>query len=69
MGQHTDNTASLNSAAVAELIEAAPKLSDYLDGYLQWQREQGNDPVGLDIAETDIAVFRAALARCRGGES
>ena len=58
-----------NMAAVAELIEAAPKLSDYLDGYLQWQREQGNDPVGLDIAETDIAVFRAALARCRGGES
>lgn len=48
--------------AVVELIEAAPALSDYLDGYLAWQREQGNDPIGLIIAEADIARFRAAIA-------
>lgn len=54
-------------AAVAELIEAAPNLSDYLDGYVMWQRKQGRDPVGLEIAENDIARFRAALARVGGG--
>ena len=53
-------------AAVAELIEAAPALHDYLEGYLYWQREQGEDPAGLDIAAFDIARFRAALARVGG---
>ena len=34
------------STAVAELAVSSTNLSDYLDGYLHWQRTQGNDPVG-----------------------
>ena len=48
---------------IAELIEAADALTDYLDSYLAWQHDQGDDGIGLAIAESDVARFRDYIAR------